>query len=227
MAVGFGSRSYWKYPSFSNSLPNVSVMAFLNYHSHIIYSSASSVNLAHQLHGKVWISPDYLSAASVPAGRHTDTWQFLVGDPLIRLFVLLLSIWNGYNILKSWHTYYISKRVSLYSQNSRIVWAVNRIALWKLASILPCLSSYLNKDCLVFTLSASGLLLRCGSKLLNGGLDGAGWMHGLRQMFTQGSSALPGRRFEGWLQLVALLVPVAELDGEFTRSLARRADVLY
>lgn len=71
---------------------------------------------------------------------------------LFQLFLLLLSLWNGYNILKSLHIYYISNRVSLYSQNSIIIWAVNRKALWKPASILPCLSSYLNKDCLVFTL---------------------------------------------------------------------------
>lgn len=138
---------------------------------------------------------------------------------LFQLIVLLLSLWNGYNILKSWHVYYISKRVSLYSQTSIILWAVNRKTLWKPASILACLGSYLNKDCVVFTLWASALLLRCSSKL-SGGLDGAGWRGGLGQVSTQGSSALAGRCLEGWLQLVA-----ASGD-EPTRSLAGRADVL-
>lgn len=80
------SGSIWALPS---SLPSGSVMAFLNNHPLSIQSSASSVNQAHRLLGKVWIpppesfllNPSLPAAASAPAGRHRDVAVLRRGPP--------------------------------------------------------------------------------------------------------------------------------------------------
>lgn len=46
------------------------------------------------------------------------------------------------------------------------------------------------RTCCFFTLQLPWLLLRCGSKLLTGGLDGSGWKCGLRQVPSRGFGAL-------------------------------------
>lgn len=55
---------------------------------------------------------------------------------------------------------------------------------------------------------------------------GAGRLDGLEQISSPCSSAVAGRCLKGWLQLVALRVPGAELGAEPTRGLGRGTRVL-
>lgn len=66
-----------------SNLPNLSSMAFLNNHSHIIHSSASSVNQPHHLLN-LSCSPYYYICASWKTYRHMAslTVQFWVRDSL-------------------------------------------------------------------------------------------------------------------------------------------------